>query len=40
VHEGGWQVVKAGEEYQFIPPPQRSVLKEWRARGPGYSRAA
>ena len=40
VHEGGWQVVKAGEEYRFIPPPQRSVLKEWRARGPGYSRAA
>ncbi len=40
VHEGGWQVVKADEEYQFIPPPQRSVLKEWRARGPGYSRAA
>ena len=40
VHEGGWQVVKAGEDYRFIPPPQRSVLKEWRARGPGYSRAA
>ena len=40
VHEGGWQVVKAGEGYQFIPPPQKSVLKEWRARGPGLSRAA
>src|SRR6266700_3852958 len=40
VHEGGWQVVKAGDEYRFIPPQQRSVLKEWRARGPGYSRAA
>jgi len=40
VHEGGWQVVKAGAEFRFIPPPQTSVLKEWRARGPGYSRAA
>ena len=40
VHEGGWQVVKAGEEFRFLPPQQRSVLKEWRARGPGYGRAA
>jgi hypothetical protein len=40
VHEGGWQVVKAGAEFRFIPPPQTSVLKEWRARGPGYGRAA
>ncbi|HEV2216744.1 MAG TPA: DUF222 domain-containing protein [Candidatus Dormibacteraeota bacterium] len=40
VHEGGWQVVKAGEEYRFIAPQQRSVLKEWRARGPGYNLAA
>jgi len=40
VHEGGWQVVKAGDEYRFIPPPQRFVLQEWRARGPGHSRAA
>src|SRR5579859_65123 len=40
VHEGGWQVVKAGEEFRFIPPPQTSVLKEWRARGPGYRQAA
>ena len=40
VHEGGWQVVKAGEEYRFIPPPQRFVMQEWRARGPGYGRAA
>jgi len=40
VHEGGWQVVKAGDEYRFIPPPQRFVMQEWRARGPGYGRAA
>jgi hypothetical protein len=40
VHEGGWQVVKAGQEFRFIPPAQTSVLKEWRARGPGSRRAA
>jgi len=40
VHEGGWQVVKAGEEFRFLPPAQTSVLKEWRARGPGYGLAA
>src|ERR1051326_9086682 len=33
VHEGGWQVVKAGEDYRFIPPERTSVLKEWRPRG-------
>jgi hypothetical protein len=32
VHEGGWQVVKAGREFRFMPP-ERVVLK--RARGPG-----
>jgi Domain of unknown function (DUF222) len=40
VHEGGCQVVKAGEEFRFIPPQQTSVLKESRARGPGYRQAA
>jgi hypothetical protein len=37
VHEGGWQVVKAGRETRFLPP-------EWpvfrRARGPGVRWAA
>ncbi len=37
VHEGGWQVVKAGREFQFIPP-DRVVMR--RARGPGYRWAA
>src|SRR4029077_13763588 len=33
VHEGGWQVVKAGREFHFLPP-DRVVMR--RARGPGY----
>jgi hypothetical protein len=37
VHEGGWQVVKAGREFQFLPP-DRVVMR--RARGPGYRWAA
>lgn len=32
VHEGGWQVAKAGREFRFIPP-NRVVMS--RARGPG-----
>jgi hypothetical protein len=32
VHEGGWQVVKAGREFRFLPP-DRVVFR--RARGPG-----
>src|SRR6266851_5514356 len=32
VHEGGWQVVKAGREFRFVPPEQ-VVMK--RVRGPG-----
>jgi hypothetical protein len=32
VHEGGWQVVKVGREFRFIPP-ERVVMR--RARGPG-----
>jgi hypothetical protein len=37
VHEGGWQVVKVGREFQFMPP-ERFVMR--RARGPGYRWAA
>jgi uncharacterized protein DUF222 len=37
VHEGGWQVVKAGREFRFIPP-ERVVIR--RARGPGVRWAA
>jgi hypothetical protein len=37
VHEGGWQVLKAGREFRFLPP-DRVVMR--RARGPGYRWAA
>jgi Domain of unknown function (DUF222)/HNH endonuclease len=37
VHEGGWQVVKAGREFRFLPP-ERVVIR--RARGPGVRWAA
>jgi hypothetical protein len=37
VHEGGWQVVKSGREFQFLPP-ERMVMR--RARGPGMRWAA
>ena len=37
VHEGGWQVIKAGREFQFLPP-ERVVMR--RARGPGRRWAA
>jgi hypothetical protein len=37
VHEGGWQVVKAGREFRFVPP-DRVVMR--RARGPGVRWAA
>jgi hypothetical protein len=37
VHEGGWQVVKAGREFRF-QPPERVVMR--RARGPGLRWAA
>src|SRR3989454_3171199 len=37
VHEGGWQVVKAGDEVRFIPPDRVNVR---RARGPGGRWAA
>jgi hypothetical protein len=37
VHEGGWQVVKVGREFQFVPP-DRVVFR--RARGPGLRWAA
>ncbi len=37
VHEGGWQVVKAGSGYDFIPPERLSFR---RARGPGGPWAA
>ena len=37
VHEGGWQVVKAGREFRFVPP-ERVVMR--RARRPGLRWAA
>jgi len=37
VHEGGWQVVKAGDEVRFIPPDR---VMARRVRGPGMSWAA
>ncbi len=37
VHEGGWQVIKAGREFRFLPP-ERVVMR--RARGPGLRWAA
>ena len=37
VHEGGWQVIKAGRQFKFLPP-DRMVMR--RARGPGYRWAA
>ena len=37
VHEGGWQVVRAGEGVKFIPP-DRVIPK--RVRGPGMRWAA
>ena len=37
VHEGGWQVIRAGEGVKFIAP-ERVVLR--RARGPGMRWAA
>jgi len=37
LHEGGWQVVKAGREFRFIPPEQVVIR---RARGPGRRWAA
>src|SRR5207244_12658629 len=37
VHEGGWQVVKAGDGGKFIPPDR--VIPA-RVRGPGVRRAA
>jgi uncharacterized protein DUF222/HNH endonuclease len=37
VHEGGWQVVRAGREFRFVPP-ERVVMR--KARGPGIRWAA
>jgi Domain of unknown function (DUF222) len=37
VHEGGWQVVKAGREFKFLPPDRVAMR---RARGPGHRWAA
>ena len=37
VHEGGWQVIKSGREFRFLPP-ERVVMR--RARGPGMRLAA
>jgi hypothetical protein len=37
VHEGGWQVVKVGKEFRFVPP-DRAMFSP--ARGPGVRWAA
>ncbi len=37
VHEGGWQVIKVGREFRFLPP-ERAVMR--RVRGPGVRWAA
>ena len=37
VHEGGWQVIKVGRGFRFLPP-ERVVMR--RARGPGMRWAA
>ena len=37
VHEGGWQVIKAGREFRFLPPEQVVIR---RARAPGMRWAA
>jgi hypothetical protein len=37
VHEGGWQVIKKGREFRFLPPERMPVR---RARGPGVRWAA
>jgi hypothetical protein len=37
VHEGGWQVIKVGREFKFLPP-ERFVMR--RVRGPGMRWAA
>src|SRR6202521_6169755 len=37
VHEGGWQVIRAGREFRFVPP-DRVVFR--RARAPGMRWAA
>jgi hypothetical protein len=37
VHEGGWQVIKVGHEFKFLPP-ERFVMR--RVRGPGMRWAA
>jgi hypothetical protein len=42
VHEGDWQVVRAGDnEFKFIPPDRPPIfMPHWRARGPGARWAA
>src|SRR6202521_5822335 len=37
VHEGGWQVIRVGREFKFLPP-ERIVMR--RVRGPGMRWAA
>jgi hypothetical protein len=37
VHEGGWQVIKKGREFRFVPPERVAMRK---ARGPGIRWAA
>ena len=37
VHEGGWQLIRAGDAVRFIPPDR---MQMWRARGPTVGWAA
>jgi len=39
VHEGDWQVVKAGSGFKFIQP-ERLVRRSWRTRSPAARWAA
>jgi hypothetical protein len=32
VHEGGWQVIKTGREFRFLPP-ERVMMRRVRGRG-------
>lgn len=39
VHEGGWQVVKVGDDVRFIAR-ERTAFTPWRPRGPSDYLAA
>ncbi|HEY1421112.1 MAG TPA: HNH endonuclease signature motif containing protein, partial [Candidatus Dormibacteraeota bacterium] len=40
VHEGGWQVVRAGREFRFLPPERVAMRRMRLPRGPGLRWAA